>query len=50
MVEHTPRDVGQEMDGINILYGDEALPHLYENSRISSDQLPLQPGRCYDYV
>ncbi|KAL8133543.1 hypothetical protein AgCh_008853 [Apium graveolens] len=44
MVEHTPRDVGQEMDGISVLYGDEALPHLYEDSRISSDQLPLQPG------
>lgn len=24
MVEETPRDVDQEMDGVNILYGDEA--------------------------
>lgn len=50
MVEETPREVGHDMDGISILYGDETFPHLYENSRISSDQLPLQSGRCYDYL
>ncbi|CAH9116745.1 unnamed protein product, partial [Cuscuta europaea] len=44
MVEDNPREVGQEMDNLNIVYGDESLPHLYENSRISSDQLPAQPG------
>ncbi|XP_059668271.1 transcription elongation factor SPT6 homolog [Cornus florida] len=44
MVEDNPRDVGHEMDGLSILYGDESLPHLYENSRISSDQLPGQSG------
>ncbi|XP_063947335.1 transcription elongation factor SPT6 homolog isoform X4 [Daucus carota subsp. sativus] len=44
MVEETPREVGHDMDGISILYGDETFPHLYENSRISSDQLPLQSG------
>ncbi|KAK9075914.1 hypothetical protein SSX86_004244 [Deinandra increscens subsp. villosa] len=44
MVEYTPRDVGQEMDGIQVVYGDETLPHLYENSRISSEQLQPQSG------
>lgn len=44
MVEENPRDVGQEMDELSIVYGDESLPRLYENSRISSDQLPSQSG------
>ncbi|KAF8410945.1 hypothetical protein HHK36_003482 [Tetracentron sinense] len=44
MVEEHPREVGQEMDGISVVYGDESLPRLYENSRVSSDQLPGQPG------
>ncbi|OAY44576.1 transcription elongation factor SPT6 homolog isoform X1 [Manihot esculenta] len=44
MVEENPRDVGHEMDELSIVYGDESLPRLYENSRISSDQLPGQPG------
>ncbi|XAR62643.1 hypothetical protein NMG60_11017483 [Bertholletia excelsa] len=44
MVEDNPRDVGHEMDGLRIVYGDESLPHLYENSRISSDQLPGHSG------
>ncbi|XP_050210070.1 transcription elongation factor SPT6 homolog [Mercurialis annua] len=44
MVENNPRDVGHEMDELSIVYGDEALPRLYENSRISSDQLAGQPG------
>ncbi|KAK4404708.1 Transcription elongation factor SPT6 [Sesamum angolense] len=44
MVEDNPRDVGHEMDNLNIVYGDESLPHLYENSRISVDQLPSQEG------
>ncbi|KAG7962184.1 hypothetical protein I3843_09G052600 [Carya illinoinensis] len=44
MVEENPRDLGREMDGLSIVYGDESLPRLYENSRISSDQLPGQPG------
>ncbi|KAJ4980659.1 hypothetical protein NE237_031496 [Protea cynaroides] len=44
MVEEYPRDVGQEMDNLVVVYGDESLPHLYENSRVSSDQLPGQPG------
>ncbi|KAE8714781.1 4-alpha-glucanotransferase DPE2-like isoform X1 [Hibiscus syriacus] len=40
MVEENPRDVGHEMDELSIVYGDESLPRLYENSRISADQLP----------
>ncbi|GAV89269.1 hypothetical protein CFOL_v3_32687 [Cephalotus follicularis] len=44
MVEENPRDVGHEMDELSIVYGDESLAHLYENSRISSDQLPGQSG------
>ncbi|KAJ9547975.1 hypothetical protein OSB04_020518 [Centaurea solstitialis] len=44
MVEDNPRDVGHEMDNLKIVYADESLPHLYENSRISSDQLQPQPG------
>lgn len=44
MVEENPRDVGHEMDGLSIVYGDESLPRLYENSRISSDQLQGQSG------
>ncbi|GAB2282371.1 hypothetical protein Dimus_016917 [Dionaea muscipula] len=47
MVEENPRDLGHEMDGLiglSVVYGDESLPRLYENSRISSDQLPAQSG------
>lgn len=44
MVEENPRDVGHDMDGLSIVYGDESLARLYENSRISSDQLPAQSG------
>jgi len=49
MVEENPRDVGHEMDGLSIVYGDESLPRLYENSRISSEQLPSQQGKyCFN--
>ncbi|KAK8480758.1 hypothetical protein V6N13_092320 [Hibiscus sabdariffa] len=44
MVEENPRDVGHEMDELSIVYGDESLPRLYENSRISADQLPGTSG------
>ncbi|XP_047948242.1 transcription elongation factor SPT6 homolog [Salvia hispanica] len=44
MVEDNPRDVGYEMDNLNVVFCDESLPHLYENSRISVDQLPSQEG------
>ena len=47
MVEENPRDVGHEMDGLSIVYGDESLPRLYENSRISSDELPGQSGTYF---
>ncbi|KAK8925663.1 hypothetical protein KSP39_PZI018098 [Platanthera zijinensis] len=43
IVEDHPRDVSQDMN-IIVLWGDESLPRLYENSRISSDQLPGQAG------
>ncbi|GLT93409.1 hypothetical protein SLE2022_112030 [Rubroshorea leprosula] len=38
------RDANQAMGRINVVYGDEALPQLYESSQISSDQLPTQSG------
>ncbi|GAB4839170.1 Transcription elongation factor spt6, partial [Ancistrocladus abbreviatus] len=44
MVEENPRDVGREMDGLSVVYGDESVPRLYENSLISSDQIAGQPG------
>ncbi|XP_058740461.1 transcription elongation factor SPT6 homolog isoform X1 [Vicia villosa] len=40
MIEENPRDVVPDM--LNIVYGDESLPRLYENSQISSEQLPSQ--------
>ncbi|PQQ20026.1 transcription elongation factor SPT6-like [Prunus yedoensis var. nudiflora] len=43
IVEH-PRDVGYDMDDLSIVYGDESFARLYENSRISSDQLHVQSG------
>ncbi|KAJ0243006.1 Transcription elongation factor SPT6 [Hirschfeldia incana] len=43
MVEEKPRDVGQMAD-LTIVYVDESLPRLYENSRISGEQLPQQSG------
>lgn len=44
MIEENPGDVGHEMNELSIVYGDESLPRLYENSQISSDQLTGQPG------
>ncbi|KAF6149458.1 hypothetical protein GIB67_016996 [Kingdonia uniflora] len=44
LVEERPRDMGHHMGDVLVHYGDESLPRLYENSRISSDQLPGQPG------
>ncbi|XP_020672293.1 transcription elongation factor SPT6 homolog isoform X1 [Dendrobium catenatum] len=43
IVEDHPRDVSQDMN-ITIVWGDESLPRLFENARVSSDQLPGQPG------
>ncbi|KAK9725960.1 hypothetical protein RND81_05G180000 [Saponaria officinalis] len=42
--EDNPRDVGHDMDGLSVKYGDESLPRLYENSHISTDQFPSQRG------
>ncbi|KAJ4826591.1 Transcription elongation factor spt6 [Turnera subulata] len=44
IVERNPQEAGYEMDDLSIVYGDESLPRLYENSQISSDQLPSQSG------
>lgn len=44
MVEENPRDLGHEMDELSIVYGDESLPRLYENCKISSEQLEGQSG------
>ncbi|KAI3782695.1 hypothetical protein L2E82_12749 [Cichorium intybus] len=45
MVEENPRDLGHDMEGICVVYGDESLPHLYETCRISSEQLQQESGR-----
>ena len=34
-----PRDLAEGLDTINVVYADELLPTLYENSRISQNQL-----------
>ncbi|XXG50559.1 hypothetical protein AAC387_Pa02g4549 [Persea americana] len=44
MFEVHAKEVSQNVDELSVIYGDESLPRLYENSRISSDQLPAQPG------
>lgn len=44
-MEDHPRDVSGEIENFHIVFGDESLPRLYENSRVSSDQLPGQPGK-----
>ncbi|XP_058079231.1 transcription elongation factor SPT6 homolog isoform X2 [Magnolia sinica] len=44
LVEKHSREDGQSMSEMSVVYGDESLPRLYENSRISSDQLTGQPG------
>ncbi|GKD70925.1 hypothetical protein Tco_1325015 [Tanacetum coccineum] len=44
MVEENPRDVANDTD---VVYGDETLPHLYENSRISSDQIQQQSAEAF---
>ncbi|KAM0954059.1 putative tex-like protein, HTH domain superfamily [Dioscorea sansibarensis] len=44
IVEDHPKDVSRDIENISIVFGDESLPRLYENSRVSSDQLPGQPG------
>lgn len=39
-----PRDLAEGLDMIKVVYGDESIPSLYENSRVSQEQLPGQPG------
>ncbi|GJW90519.1 transcription elongation factor SPT6 [Tanacetum coccineum] len=46
IIEENPRD----MDDIKVVYGDETLPRLYENSRISSDQIQQQSGNVKSAV
>ncbi|KZV22488.1 hypothetical protein F511_19708 [Dorcoceras hygrometricum] len=43
LVEDNPRDC-QTIDSLKYCVGDESIPRLYENSRISVDQLPSQEG------
>ncbi|KAF9599355.1 hypothetical protein IFM89_036812 [Coptis chinensis] len=42
VVEEHPRDM--EDEDVVVHFGDESLPRLYENSRISADQLPGHSG------
>lgn len=42
-----PRDLAEGLDMIKVFYGDETIPSLYENSRVSQEQLPGQPGSYY---
>jgi transcription elongation factor SPT6 len=35
-----PRDINEQMENFSNFYVDESVPRLYDNSRISSDQLP----------
>lgn len=44
MVEEHPRDLAEGLDIIKVVYGDETIPSLYENSRVSQEQLPGHPG------
>ncbi|XP_010473556.1 PREDICTED: LOW QUALITY PROTEIN: transcription elongation factor SPT6-like [Camelina sativa] len=44
IVEELGFDVINGFRDILVVYADESLPRLYENSRISSEQLPQQPG------
>lgn len=44
VVEEHPRDLAEGLDMIKVVYGDETIPSLYENSRVSQEQLPGHPG------
>ncbi|KAM0918249.1 hypothetical protein ACQ4PT_008855 [Festuca glaucescens] len=44
IVEDHPRDINEQMANFSSVYVDESVPRLYENSQISSDQLPAQSG------
>lgn len=45
--EQHPSDLAESLDMIKVVYGEESIPALYENSRISQVQLPGQPGGDY---
>lgn len=45
--EQHPSDLAEGLDMIKVVYGEESIPALYENSRISQVQLPGQPGAVY---
>ncbi|KAD6119651.1 hypothetical protein E3N88_10922 [Mikania micrantha] len=36
-----------DVEGLNVVYGDESLPCLYENSQISSEQLHYRSGKYH---
>ena len=44
--EQHPSDL-ENLDMIKVVYGEESIPVLYENARISQVQLPGQPGAVY---
>lgn len=45
--EQHPSDLAESLDMIKVVYGEESIPALYENARISQVQLPGQPGAVY---
>ncbi|CAI5970173.1 unnamed protein product [Closterium sp. NIES-65] len=44
IVEHFPRDLTSDVDNVRVVFQDETLALLYENSAISQEHLPSQPG------
>jgi hypothetical protein len=50
VVEQHPRDLAEGLDMIKVVYGDESIPSLYENSQVSQEQLPGQPGGCGSFL
>jgi transcription elongation factor SPT6 len=50
LVEQHPRDSAEGMDMIKVVYGDESIPSLYENSQVSQEQLPGQPGGYGSFI
>lgn len=50
MSEHNVQNFSQQMEGVPpVVLGDEGLPRLYEDSKISENQLPRQHGNPWDY-
>jgi transcription elongation factor SPT6 len=44
-----PCDLPEGLDMSKVFYGDETIPSLYENSRVSQEQLPGQPGSYHSF-